>query len=363
MGVWAKVRSLQSFVQESRIGKALPAAPKAEPRTWLLLILLAGVVPPLLIGSQYIMGVLVLTMLFAIWASGWNIVAGYAGQFSFGHAAFVGIGAYASSLLFVTFSISPWIGMVVGGLLAALAALLIGFPAFRLRGPYFALTTIAFSEVVRLAISNTSIVGPFDFGGAVGVNLPLKPPDFLTMELPDKTAYYELALVMLVGVLALTRLLERRRAGLYWAAIRSDQDAASSLGVPVLRYKCLAAILSGFVLGMSGAVYAQYVGFVDPTRVLGIDLSIQIALMGLVGGRATVIGPAVGALVLYPAGEIARAQFGGTTSGAHLVLFGFVLILAIYFLPRGIVGANLRWFTKGRSRRGATTGTANATDG
>jgi branched-chain amino acid transport system permease protein len=140
----------------------------------------------------------------------------------------------------------------------------------------------------------------------------------------------------LIVVLLATWWLSRSRMGHYWAAIRTDQEAASSLGVPVLRFKCYAAMISGFVVGIGGALLALYVGFIDPNSTLGIDLSIQIALMGLIGGRATVLGPTIGAAILFPLGEATRAQFGAT-AGAHLVLYGIVLMVAIYFLPKGVV--------------------------
>jgi branched-chain amino acid transport system permease protein len=298
-------------------------------------------VPEILGGDQYRIGVWTLALLFAVWATGWNVVSGFAGQFSIGHSAFVGCGAYASVLLFTTYGLSPWIGMAVAGAVAALVGILIGVPAFRLRGPYFALTTIAFAEVVRLAVSTTDSLGPFDVGGARGVLVPIGEESLLTLQFADKASYYRLTLGLLIVVLVLSWWLNRSKMGRYWAAVRTDQEAAASLGVPVLRYKTIAAAISGGIVGIGGGLYAHYVGFVDPNRAFGLDLSIQIALMGLIGGRATVLGPAIGALVLYPVGEAARAQLGAT-SGAHLAVFGLALVLAIYFLPRGIVGVRLR---------------------
>jgi branched-chain amino acid transport system permease protein len=306
----------------------------------------AAVPSTLLGGDQYEIGVATLVVIFAIWASGWNLISGYAGQFSFGHAVFCGLGAYVSASLFASHGTSPWLGGLIGGLVGAAGGVLIGLPAFRLRGPYFALTTIAFSEIVRLVVSSTDRIGSFDVGGPQGINLPISSEtSFAKLQFVDASAYYYLALAFLAVVLALTAWLARSKIGYYWGAIRTDPDAAASLGVPVLRYKLLAVALSGFVCGVGGALYAQYVGFIEPNRILGLDLSIQIALFGLVGGRATVFGPAVGAAILYPIGEVLRAELGAT-SGAPTLLFGVVLILAIYFLPNGVVG--LRWRRKRR---------------
>lgn len=320
-------------------------------RKWVPLLVLgvvAAFVPQLLSGNAYLIGVAATSLFFALYASGWNIVAGFAGQFSFGHAAFVGTGAYVSTLLFITYGWSPTLTIVIGAVLGAITGVLIGIPAFRLRGPYFALTTIAFAEILRLVASNTDNLGPFHVGGPSGVITPLAAPVVFGFTLSDNAAYYEAALVMLVVTLIATYWLASSRLGLYWAAIRTDQDAASSLGVPVLRYKSYAAAISGFIAAAAGALFALYVGFFDANSVLGIDLSIQIALMGLVGGRATVIGPTIGALVLFPLGEFTRAQFGAT-AGAHLVVYGIALMLAIYFLPQGLAGIRLR-----RRRRVAT---------
>lgn len=313
-------------------------------RKWLPLLavgVVAALVPEILGGNAYLIGVAATSLFFALYASGWNIVAGFAGQFSFGHSAFVGTGAYVSTMLFITYGWSPTLTIVIGAVFGAIVGVLIGIPTFRLRGPYFALTTIAFSETLRLVVSNSDNIGPFHVGGPSGVITPLNAPVVFGVTLSDNTGYYWAALATLVVVLIATYWLASSRLGLYWAAIRTDQDAAASLGVPVLRYKSYAAGISGFIVAAAGALLALYVGFFDANSVLGIDLSIQIALMGLVGGRATVIGPTIGALVLFPLGEVTRAQFGAT-AGAHLVVYGIVLMLAIYFLPQGLAGIRLR---------------------
>jgi branched-chain amino acid transport system permease protein len=298
---------------------------------------LVAISPIVLANSQYVLGVLVLTLLFAVWASGWNLVSGLAGQFSLGHASFVGIGAYVCVLLYMTFGTSPILGMVAGGLGSVLVAVLLAALSFRLRGPYYALITIAFAESLRLLVTNMDVVGPFQIGGALGISLPIADSNPLMLRFADKGAYVEMTLVILAVTLLATAWLMRSRFGLYWAAIRSDEEAAASLGVPIFRYKCYAAMASGFVMGAGGALYAVYIGFIDPNRVFGLDLSIQIALMGLVGGRATIVGPLIGAAVLYPAGEAVRIWFGAT-SGADIILYGLLIMLTVYVMPNGFAG-------------------------
>jgi branched-chain amino acid transport system permease protein len=339
-------------VQEPGAVEIAPAAPSEAARRRrsidlrkLLPLLAIGVatvfVPEILGGNAYLIGVAATSLFFALYASGWNVVAGFAGQFSFGHSAFVGIGAYVSTMLFITYGWSPTLTILIGAVFGGIVAVLTGIPFFRLRGPYYALTTIAFSEILRLVVSNSENIGPFKVGGPSGVITPLAAPVVFGVTLSDNTGYYFAALVMLALVLIATYWMAKSRLGLYWAAIRTDQDAAASLGVPVLRYKSYAAFISGLIVAATGALMALYVGFFDANSVLSIDLSIQIALMGLIGGRATVFGPTIGALVLFPLGEATRAQFGAN-AGAHLVVYGIVLMLAIYFLPQGVAGIRLR---------------------
>jgi branched-chain amino acid transport system permease protein len=339
-----------------RAGKSAASARESVSRAWrehrwrivvsIGAFALVALSPILLAGSQYILGVLVLTLLFAIWASGWNIISGFAGQFSLGHAVFVGIGAYVCVLMTTTFNMSPILGMFVGGGGAVLVAALLAMLSFRLRGPYYALLTIAFAESFRLLATNMDTVGPFQVGGALGISLPLPDNSVVSLRFTDKGPYVELTLIVLTITLLATAWLMRSRFGLYWAAIRTNEEAAASLGVPIFRYKAYAAMTSGLIVGAGGALYAVYIGYIDPNRVFGLDLSIQIALIGLVGGQATLIGPVIGAFVLYPVGEGVRTMFGAT-SGADLILYGLLIMLTVYAMPKGFAGLLQRARRKG----------------
>jgi branched-chain amino acid transport system permease protein len=319
----------------------LVAAPAAA---LLLLLVLPGFV-----RDEYYLHVLVGILFFAYMASAWNIVCGYTGQLSLGHSALCGIGGYISTLLFINLGLTPWIGMLVGGACATVVGVLIGYPCFRLRGPYFALTTIAFAEILRIWTENTEEVLGIELRGAQGISVPLKGDRPWLFQFGDKVHYYYIILGMLLLVLAITYWMERSRVGFYLKAIRGDQDAAEALGINSTRHLLTAMALSSFLTALGGSFYAQYFRYINPERNMGLDLSIEFALMGIVGGQGTVLGPVLGAFLLTPAGEISRATLGGRLPGLHLMIYGLVLVVAVLFLPKGLIHP-IRQFL-GRDRR------------
>jgi branched-chain amino acid transport system permease protein len=264
----------------------------------------------------------------------WNILGGYAGQFSFGHAAFFGVGAYASTLAFVNWNITPWIGMVLGGLLGMLLGLLIGSLCFHygLRGPYFALATLAFAELLRLISLNLDLTGK-----AMGILIPLKGNAPLSFQHESKIFYYFVILLMFIGVLWVARWIDTGKIGDYLAAIREDEDSAEAIGVNTFSYKLLAILISGFLTALGGTFYAQYFLYIDPPVTFGVDTSIEIFLRPIVGGMGTVYGPIIGSFVLGPLGEVTRGILGGY-HGVHLMIYGAILVGVIIFLPNGIYG-------------------------
>jgi len=292
---------------------------------------------PLIIRDEYFLHVLIMILYFAYMTASWNILCGYVGQLSLGHAAFSGIGGYVSVLLFINLGLTPWVGMLLGGLCAATAGLIIGFPCFRLRGPYFALTTIAFAEILRIWVENTDTFLGLELKGAMGLLVPLRGHSPAVFQFTNKEPYYYIILAMLSAALGITILLERSRLGYYLKAIRGDQEAAEALGINSTRYMLTAMSLSAFLTGLGGCFYAQFFRYINPERNMGIDLSIEMALMGIVGGQGTVFGPVLGAFLLTPAGEISRAYLGGKLMGLHLIIYGLVLVLAILFLPKGLI--------------------------
>jgi branched-chain amino acid transport system permease protein len=282
--------------------------------------------------DSYLMTVFILIFFYAYLGQAWNIVGGYAGQLSVGHAAFVGVGAYTSAVLSQQFGVTPWLGMFVGGALSAVLGAIIGFLGFRfgLRGFYFVLLTVAFAEVCRIVANNTDAVG-----GAVGFYLTFtgRPRDF---QFQDNRAHYYITLGLMLGATALAAWLERQRFGVYLAAVRQDESAAEALGVDAFRYKLMAMVLSSFLTGIGGTFYAFYLMSLQPNTVFGIPLSVEIIVRPIVGGAGTVLGPVFGSFILSPLAELSRHYFAqGGWTGVHLIVYGALLVAVVLFLPEG----------------------------
>jgi branched-chain amino acid transport system permease protein len=244
----------------------------------------------------------------------------------------VGIGAYASALLSAQVGLTPWLGMLVGGVLSAGLGTLVGYLGFRfgLRGFYFVLLTVAFAEVCRIVALNTDAVG-----GALGYYITFTgtPRQF---QFQDNRTYYYIALGLMLIATAVVAAIERRRFGAFLIAIREDEQACEALGVNTFRYKMLAMIVSSFLTGVGGTFYAFYLFSLQPNSVFGIPLSVEIVIRPIVGGAGTVLGPILGSFILSPLAEASRVYFGqGGWSGAHLVAYGLLLIAVVLFLPQG----------------------------
>ena len=290
------------------------------------------VAPPFL--PPYFLEILISVMLFAYLGSAWNILGGYAGQFSFGHAAYFGIGAYTSTLLFLKAGVSPWLGMLAGGCLAAAFGLGAGYLSFRygLRGPYFSLVTLAFAEMLRVIAVNTKAVG-----SSLGLVIPSREAAPWSFVFGGKLAYYYVILAMALAAVLITRRLERSKLGYALRAIRENEDAAEASGVDALGMKLRAMALSSFLTALGGTFYAQYFAYIDPTITFGPAVSIQGLLQAIVGGAGTVLGPLLGSFVLTPISELSRAAIRGR-AGVDVMVYGLVLILVISFLPNGLMG-------------------------
>jgi len=305
----------------------------------LSLLLLAGVVAfglPLVISSPTYLQILILLFFYAYLTSAWNLVGGFAGILPLGHSVFVGVGAYVSTILFLQYEISPWIGMLAGGVIAAIIGVIIGKPTFRMRGAYFALCTIAFAEGIRVMVENIDAIGPFKINGPRGMLIPLKSSSFWLYQFMRKEPYYYIILVMLVLVLALTWFISRSKMGYYLAAGGEEPEAAEALGVNVANYKLLAMAMSCFLTALAGTFYAQMMLYFYPKGLMGLDLSFEIAFIALIGGRGTIAGPLIGALALRPLNEFTRIYLGSQLPGLHLVIFGLILILVMLFQPKGL---------------------------
>jgi len=294
-------------------------------------LIVVGVVP-LIIDNPFYLNLLIMTCLAAGMAGAWNILGGYAGQLSLGHSAFFGIGAYISTLLYLRLGISPWLGMLAGGIAAAIASLVIGGICFRLRGPFYTLATIAFAEVVRIV----AIYWRDFTEGSLGLLIPFRP-SVANFMFSDRTPYLYISIGLVLLTVGVSVWIERSKFGLYFRAIGEEESAAASLGVDVFGYKLAAAGLSGFLVGIMGVFYAQYVLFIEPHSELSLQVSIQMAVMCMIGGMGTAVGPVLGAALLTPLSEILRSQLGGTYSGLHLLIYGVLLIAVVLAMPRGLI--------------------------
>jgi branched-chain amino acid transport system permease protein len=327
--------------------------PKKLP-LWLLgylLLLALAVAYPFVFSRAFEVNLGILILFAAYQGSAWNILGGFTGLFSFGHAAFFGLGAYTSTLLFVHAGVTPWIGMLAGGVLAGAVGIGFGYLTVRygLRGHYFALGMFAFAELLRFSAQNFEPIG-----GSVGILIPFEGNAPEIFQFTGKLPYYFIILSMLVVIIAVSRALKNGRLGYFWASIKSDDVAAEMAGVDTLRYKLTAMGLSGFFMALAGTFYAQFYFFIEPQIVFGVDKSLDGLLRAVVGGLGMVLGPLFGALLLTPLGEFTKSIVPGNAGGADLVLFGILLILAIRFMPQGVLGTVERVFGRiGAWRRAA----------
>ncbi len=304
-----------------------------------ILLFAALVVLPLFVGQLpkggYYLHIMVLILLYAYLATSWNVLGGYAGQHSLGHGVFLGTGAYVSTLLFLHFNITPWLGMWAGGVAAAIVGWFIGYLCFRygIRGPYFALVTIALAEAALYLVTNLKGIG-----GARGLEVAWKGHAPALMQFEGKTGYYYVILVMAAAGILVTYWLNHRKFGYYMVAVRENENAAEALGVDMLKTKIQSAVVSAFMTALGGTFFAQYFTYINPRLVFGEGPSVQILLFAIIGGLGTVWGPSVGALVLVPIAELTRIWLGGSFAGAHILLYGAIMVLVMIFMPYGIVG-------------------------
>lgn len=272
-----------------------------------------------------------MTLIWAGIAGSWNFLAGFAGQFSLGHAAFIGIGAYTSSLLFTELSVTPWIGLVLGGVLAAAVAAVLAAISLRTRGPFFTLMTIAFAEIIRiLTIYFKDITH-----GSEGILID-QPSSLANMIFFSKLPYVVLALVYAAAIIGICVWTRASRLGFYLLSVREDEDAARSLGVNSYATRILATAISAAMAGVGGALLAQYTLFIDPESTMSFLMSVQPALIAIVGGLGTAFGPIIGAVVVVPLEHLLRGWFGGSLAGLHGLIYGAVLIVILLSMPDGV---------------------------
>lgn len=324
---------------------------------------------PKFVQSTYALHMMILIFISVIMGSGWNLLGGYTGQYSVGHAAYFGAGAYTTMVLLQYRHIAPWYGVWAGIVMAMAVGLIIGSICFRLRGPYFVLASIAVAEIFRVTALNLKDLT----NGAEGILITEIPPfkigDTVITDFMSKVPFYYTGLVMVLVVILVTWLVQNSKLGYYFQAIREDQDAAHSLGINLTVYKNIALSLSAMFTSLAGSLYGLYVGFIDPSTVLGLDLSVQIVMTAIIGGIGTIFGPVIGALVLVPFSEalrsnmiaqalidsgLVRAESGfgiflkEQLSHAHVLIYGILLVVVIMYMPDGVMGFMKKLLAKRR---------------
>ncbi|MEA2758368.1 MAG: branched-chain amino acid transport system permease protein [Methylobacteriaceae bacterium] len=301
---------------------------------WLGAFIAIVIVLPLVVTDRFATDIFIRILLFAFIGVAWNLMGGYAKQLSLGHAAYFGLGAYTSTILEIRFGISPWLGMLAGGVVAMLASLPIGALCFRLRGPYFAIATIATAQVLMLLFLKFR-----DFAwGAEGTTIPNFGYAPLMMQFDDKSSYYYVALALLALGLAITYRIEHSWMGYYLVAIGEDEDAAQAIGVNAPRVKRDIYMISAFLTALAGTFYVQYIYFIDPATAFSFNISVEAALVSIVGGIGTLWGPVVGTVLLETTSALLQSWLGSSAGGVQLTVYSLILIAVILWRPSGLLG-------------------------
>ena len=299
------------------------------------LILLALLVA--VVQNAFVLHLLIMVFTSIALGLAWNIIGGYGGQLSFGHAAFYGIGAYTSTLLFVHLGVTPWLGMIAGGILAVVASLILGMPCFRLRGTYFTLATIAFAEVLRILV----VYFKEFTGGSIGIVLKFNA-GFLNLMFRDREPFAYIALGFMILTYYLSVWIENSRLGYYLSALKENEDGARALGINTYRCKLIALMLSAFLTAMIGSFFAQYLTFIEPESEFSLGLSIGMTLAVMIGGIGTALGPVIGAFIITPLQELLRIYISGEYQGLQHIIYGIVLVVVVICIPQGVY----RWVTE-----------------
>jgi branched-chain amino acid transport system permease protein len=293
-----------------------------------------ALVLPLVVKSSFATDIFIRILLFSFLGVAWNLMGGYAKQLSLGHAAYFGLGAYTSTLMQVNYGISPWIGMIAGGVVAMLASLPIGWLCFRLRGPYFTIATIATAQALMLIFLKFR-----DFAwGAEGTTIPNLGNAPLMMQFEAKSAYYYVALGLLAVGLLITYAIEKSWMGYYLVAIGEDEDAAEAIGVNAPSMKRYIYMISAFLTALGGTFYTQYIYFIDPATAFSFNISIEAALVSIVGGIGTLWGPVIGTILLETTSTLLQSWLGSSLGGLQLTVYSLILMAVILWRPTGLMG-------------------------
>ena len=301
-------------------------------------VFIALALSPFVVRDVYLQNVIILTLLYAAMSQSWNILGGYCGQISLGHALYFGIGAYATTVLFTKFGVLPWFGALGGGAIAVAVALALGYPTFRLGGHYFSIATIVIAEIGLTLAHNWDYVG-----AALGIQWPFAPDNWATLQFARaKAPYIWLSLGLVVITWLVTFVIEDSRWGFWWRAVKDNPEAAESLGVRVFRSKMAAGAISAFFTAIGGGLYAAFVSYIDPESVMSFRFSLLFALPAVLGGIGTLWGPLAGAVLLIPLTEITRSYLGGSGSGIDLIIYGLLIMVIALARPEGLLSLFVR---------------------
>lgn len=300
-----------------------------------IILLLLIVLPAVLNLGVSTMSILITVLLYMYYASAWNIMGGYTGLFSLGSGLYVGLGAYITACLYVYAGITPWIGIIIAAIVTGLFSMLLGYPTFKLQALYYSLATFALLQVALNIFKNYKTIAGIKLGAAEGFKIPTADSP-INMQFTSKLPYYYIILGLLVIILLVSYYISHNKDGFYFRAISANMDAASSLGVNVLGMKLRAQFISAFFLAVGGGFYCMFMNYIDPSKLFGNDLSINIMIMCVVGGANTLWGPVIGAGLLYTVNRIVTI-YASSVSGLANVVFGAILILVVLFMPGGLL--------------------------
>lgn len=317
---------------------------------WLGVFAVAVLIVPLFVKTQYTVHTLVMTLMFTFLAASWNILGGFIGRFAMGNGVYIGIGGYITGLLFKQNGISPWLGLIIAALIAGVLSVLLSYPCFKLQGSYYTLSTVALLFVFQIIILNEQKIFGYETGASMGLRIPWRG-GFANMQFDSKVSYYYIIAVLLLFVIGLSIRIKNTRTGYYFSAINTNQNAAEALGVDTMFYKLKAQFISASLSAIGGGFYVMFIMFLDPTRVLSYGFSIEIMLYAVVGGIDTVWGPVFGTLVLYPINESLRTALGTSFAGLSTAIYGAILMLVVYFMPKGVFPWLGERFTALRDRK------------
>lgn len=313
------------------------------------LLLCMIIIPPVLGLSNSVWSILITVLLYMYYASSWNFMGGYTGLFSLGNGIYIGLGAYITACLYLYAGITPWIGILIAAVVTGLFSILLGYPTFKLQNIYYSFATFALLQVMLVIFKNfKTFFGLFKLGGAEGLKISSTVNDAGNMQFLSKLPYYYIILFLLVVVMLVSYYISHTKRGYYFRAISANMDAASSLGVNVMNLKLQAQFLTAFFSAIGGGFYCMFLGYVDPSKMFGTDLSIFVMVYCVVGGANTLWGPILGAGLMYTINRVVTI-YAASVSGLANIIFGVVLMLVIYFMPGGL----LPWFQEMREQRAA----------